>query len=219
MDAPSRSLRFPDSADMSTIKADLTNGLLCVCINKKPTARRRQLSIGGGVPTGAGQQQLAGESYGQGYGGGERGPSTGLSAEPEPEHLQQQQRIHIGSGGGAGMYASGGSAGEVLKGGEQLACGDVCEPGTPGTSGKLGTAAKETRHEGLDEPLEERSGPQEMGTAIGAGLGERLSHVGQSIKEAVSGGGGHGAARVMHATEPRVLEKYGEPYSGKGADI
>jgi HSP20 family molecular chaperone IbpA len=43
-----RSLRFPESCDMSKIDAKFKDGSLCVKIAKKPEAKTHRIQIGGG---------------------------------------------------------------------------------------------------------------------------------------------------------------------------
>jgi len=56
-----RSLRFPDSCDMSKVDAKFSNGSLCVRLNKKPEAKTHRIQIGGSAQQPqsieAGQQQ------------------------------------------------------------------------------------------------------------------------------------------------------------------
>ena len=54
--AHQRTLRFPDSCDMTKIDAKMQDGTLCVSIAKHPEAKVHRIQIGGGG--GIGQMQI-----------------------------------------------------------------------------------------------------------------------------------------------------------------
>ena len=168
----SQSLRFPDSADMATVQAELQNGLLCVCIKKKATLRRRQLQIGGGAAAGlppAIQQQERQQLQQQQAWPSETAQERGVSGGGEFQQ-QQQQRVPI-SGGGVGMEQGRGAEYEQRQGAK---AGEPAQYITGG--GGMSGAGRAMEREEVPKVGDKLRGHVAAGTGIGgvgAALGER----------------------------------------------
>jgi hypothetical protein len=193
----SQSLRFPDSADMASVQAELSNGLLCVCIRKKATLRRRQLQIGGGAGAGltpAIQQQQqqpwpSEMTQERGVSGGgdtqQRVPISGASGQArnaddergakagEPSPYITGAGSH-GQGRGYEHERQGAKAGEPYGGSSGAGIsGAGFGQGEPSPYGGIGGAGRAMEHENVPKVGDKMRGAVAAGTGMG-GVGAAL---------------------------------------------
>ena len=180
----SQSLRFPDSADMGSVQAELSNGLLSVCIKKKATLRRRQLQIGGGQPLAQQQQQQqqewpGGQRERLQTGDTQRVPITGAGQQPRGFGREEEPSAIGAGGGGRGMEQREqmpSKVGEKIRGTMEAGGGIATFPG-----GELGLELG-TKRGYAGEPR-----TQEYGQPTGVSGGMRETYPGAEAAHLVKG--------------------------------